>query len=31
MDGPEYGNRRDAYQVLLVKKDGSTQVFNSYS
>jgi hypothetical protein len=31
MDGPEYGSRRDAYQVLLVKKDGSTQVFNSYS
>ena len=30
MDGPEYGSRRDPYQVLLVKKDGSTQVFNSY-
>lgn len=31
MDGPEYGGRRDAYQVLLVQKDGSTQVFNSHS
>jgi len=31
MDGPEYGGRRDPYRVLLVQKDGSTQVFNSYS
>lgn len=31
MDGAAYGGRRDAYKVLLVKKDGSSQVFNSYS
>lgn len=31
MDGPAYGGRRDAYQVLLVQKDGSAKVFNSYS
>lgn len=30
MDGPEYGGRRDAYDVLLVAADGSTRVFNSY-
>jgi hypothetical protein len=23
--------RRDAYQVLLIQKDGSSKVFNSYS
>ncbi|GIX54788.1 hypothetical protein ABIC99_003739 [Sphaerotilus sulfidivorans] len=31
MDGPAYGGRRHPYQVLLVQKDGSAQVFNSYS
>lgn len=31
MDGSVYGGRRDPYQVLLVNKDGSTQIFNSYS
>lgn len=31
MDGPAYGGRRDPYQVLLVQKDGSSRVFNSYS
>jgi len=31
MDGPIYGGRRDPYQVLLVKKDGSTEVFSRYS
>ena len=31
MDGPEYGNRRDRYDVLLVARDGSTRVFNSYN
>jgi hypothetical protein len=31
MDGPEYGGRRDTYQVLLVQKDGSTQVFNTHA
>jgi len=30
MDGPEYGKRRDAYQVLLVRRDGSSAVFQSY-
>jgi len=31
MDGPAYGGRRDRYDVLLVLKDGSSKVFNSYS
>jgi len=31
MDDPAYGGRRDPFQVLLVQKDGSTQIFNSYS
>lgn len=30
MDGPAYGDRRDAYDVLLVLADGSTKVFQSY-
>lgn len=30
MDGPEYGGRRDPYDVLLVLADGSTRVFSSY-
>lgn len=30
MDGPAYGNRRDAYDVLLVARSGSTQVFKHY-
>ena len=30
MDGPEYGGRRDPYDVLLVANDGSTRVFSSY-
>jgi hypothetical protein len=30
MDGPAYGSRRDAYQVLLIQRDGSTTVFNTY-
>jgi hypothetical protein len=30
MDGPEYGPRRDAYQVLLVQPGGRTSVFASY-
>lgn len=30
MDGPEYGKRRDAYQVLLVRRDGNSAVFQSY-
>lgn len=31
MDGASYGGRRDAYQVLLIRKDGSAVPFNSYS
>ena len=30
MDGPDYGNQRDPFDVLLVANDGSTRVFNSY-
>jgi hypothetical protein len=31
MDGPEYGTRRDRYEVLLVRKDGSHRVFATYN
>jgi hypothetical protein len=31
MDGPVYKGRKDAYQVLLVQRDGSTRVFASYA
>lgn len=30
MDGPDYGGRRDPYDVLLVQRDGSSRVFASY-
>jgi hypothetical protein len=30
MDGPEYGGRRDAYDVLLVGRDGNASVYRSY-
>ena len=30
MDGEAYGNRTQAYNVLLVKKNGSTTVFQKY-
>ena len=30
MDGPDFGNQTQAYDVLLVLKDGSTRVFQSY-
>ncbi|MBE7417950.1 MAG: DUF411 domain-containing protein [Ideonella sp.] len=30
MDGPEYGGRRDPYDVLLVQKDGRSNVYQSY-
>ena len=30
MDGPAYGGRRDPFQVLLIQRDGSTSVFNTY-
>ena len=31
MDGPEYGGRKDAYEVLLLTKDGRASVFHAYS
>ncbi|WP_411878787.1 DUF411 domain-containing protein [Polaromonas sp. YR568] len=30
MDGPVYGGRKDAYDVLLVLQDGSSRVYQSY-
>lgn len=30
MDGPEYGGRQDPYDVVLVQKNGSSRVFQSY-
>lgn len=30
MDGPAYGGRRVAYDVLLVQRDGSSAVFQNY-
>ena len=30
MDGPEYGGQRDPYDVLLVQRDGSARVYQSY-
>ena len=30
MDGPEYGKQRDPYDVLLVLRDRSTRVYQSY-
>ena len=30
MDGPEYGDRRDPYDVLLVLRDGSSRTYQSY-
>lgn len=30
MDGPQYGSRHDAYDVLLVNLDGSSRVFQNY-
>jgi hypothetical protein len=30
MDGPEYGGRKDPYDVLLVQADGSTRTFSRY-
>jgi hypothetical protein len=31
MDGPEYGGRKDLYEVLLVARDGTSTVFQSYT
>lgn len=30
MDGPEYGGKKDPYDVVLVLRDGSSRVFQSY-
>jgi hypothetical protein len=30
MDGPEYGGRKDPYDVLLVQKDGTASVYQPY-
>ena len=30
MDGPEYKNRRDPYQVLLIQRGGGATVFSTY-
>ncbi|QBK05499.1 DUF411 domain-containing protein [Hylemonella gracilis] len=30
MDGPEYGGRKDAYDVLLVQRSGAATVFQSH-
>ena len=30
MDGPEYGDRTDNFDVILINKDQSLEVFNSY-
>jgi hypothetical protein len=30
MDGPAYGNVRDPYDVLLIRRNGSAVVFESY-
>lgn len=30
MDGPEYGGRKDAYNVLLMQRDGRAQVFSAH-
>jgi hypothetical protein len=31
MDGPIYKGRQDPYQVLLVRRDGSTSVYQKYA
>lgn len=31
MDGPQYKGRKDAYEVLLVERNGTTSVYRSYS
>ena len=31
MDGPEYGGRKDRYEVLLVSPQGDTKVFQAYN
>ena len=31
MDGPVYGERRDAYKVMLLTRDGKARVYQAYS
>lgn len=31
MDGPEYGGRKDPYAVLLVQRNGSASVYQTYN
>ncbi len=31
MDGPAYKGRKDPYEVLLVRRDGSTSVYQNYA
>ncbi len=31
MDGPEYAGKRDPYQVLLLRRDGSASVYRAYA
>ncbi len=31
MDGPEYGGRKDRYDVLLVAANGTTSIYQSYN
>ena len=31
MDGPEYGEIRDPFDVLLVQRDGGGRVYQTYS
>lgn len=31
MDGPDYGGQRDAFDVLLVRRDGSARVYQTYA
>ena len=31
MDGPDYGNQKDPYDVLLLRADGSAAVFASHN
>jgi hypothetical protein len=31
MDGAVYGDRRDPYDVLLISRDGSIRVYQSYN
>jgi hypothetical protein len=30
MDGPEYGTRKDPYDVVLISRNGATRVYQSY-